>query len=161
PRLQLDRRVLTLRARRCYTPRPMRTATVALGLLVALAGVARLRAEEAPAPSTSTTTPRAPITHTTTVEGTVPNLEGRWLLLASAGLGQSAKRLLPSVIDVRRSDGALEIRERHIVLPPAQNEALRRGNEELGGVWVPTPADLDAIDRAWDTLEPEDRGITE
>jgi hypothetical protein len=67
--------------------------------------------------------------------------------------------MLPSVIDVRRSDGALELRERHVVLPAAQNEALRRANEELGGVWTPTADDLDAIDRAWDTLENEDRGI--
>jgi hypothetical protein len=45
------------------------------------------------------------------------------------------------------------------VLPAAQKEALRRANEELGGVWTPTAADLDAIDRAWGTLEAEDRGI--
>lgn len=126
-------------------------------LVVALAGVSRVRGEDEP--TTSTTVPRAPVTHETTVEGTPPDLEGRWLLLASVGLGQSAKRILPSVLDVRRSDGKLEIRERHIVLPAAQNEALRRGNEELGGVWAPTPDDLAAIDRAWDRLETEERGI--
>jgi hypothetical protein len=59
---------------------------------------------------------------------------------------------------VRRSDGALELRERDVVLPAAQSEALRRANEELGGVWTPTAADLDAIDRAWETMEVQDRG---
>jgi hypothetical protein len=137
----------------------MRTALAALMMIVGLAGLAHVQGQEPPAtpPPTQpgTPEPRAPITHTTTVEGTLPDLEGRWLMVASLGLGQS----VPSVFDVRRSDGKLEVRERHVVLPAAQNEALRRGNEELGGVWIPTAADLDAIDRAWDTLEIEDRGI--
>jgi len=139
----------------------MRTTLVALMMIVGLAGLARVQGQEPAPPATQpgTPEPRAPITHTTTVDGTLPDLEGRWLLLASLGLGQSAKRLLPSAIDVRRSDGALEVRERHIVLPTAQQEALRRANEELGGVWTPTAADLGAIDRAWETLEVEDRGI--
>jgi len=142
----------------------MRTALAALMIVVGLAGPARVHGQEpAPPPATQpgTPEPRAAITHTTTVEGTLPDLEGRWLLLASLGLGQSAKRILPSVFDVRRSDGKLEVRERHVVLPAAQQEALRRGNEELGGVWTPTASDLDAIDRAWDTLEVEDRGIAQ
>jgi hypothetical protein len=132
-------------------------------IVVGLAGLARVHGQEPAAPPATqpgTPEPRAPITHTTTVAGTLPDLEGRWLLLSSLGVGQGAKRLLASVIDVRRSDGALEVRERHVVLPAAQNEAIRRANEELGGVWTPTPADLDAIDRAWDRLEAEDRGIT-
>jgi hypothetical protein len=136
----------------------MRPQTLLVPTLLA-AGFAAL-AQETPT-TTPTTVPRRPIAHTTTVEGTPPDLEGRWLLLASVGLGQSAKRILPSVFDVRRNDGQLEIRERHVVLPPAQNEALRRGNEELGGVWAPSDADLTAIDAAWDRLEPEDRGIAE
>jgi hypothetical protein len=146
----------------------MRRALAVSMTIVALAGLARVHGQEPPAATgptttgvTATTEPRAPIAHTTTVEGTLPDLEGRWLLLASLGLGQSAKRILPSVVDVRRVDGALEVRERHVVLPAAQNEALRRGNEELGGVWAPTASDLEAIDRAWETLEIEDRGIAQ
>jgi len=138
----------------------MRKALSALAVMATLVGIAVVRGEgEPPGAATSTTLPRPPITHTTSVDGTLPDLEGRWLLLASVGLGQSAKRILPSVLDVRRSDGTLEVRERHVVLPAAQNEALRRGNEELGGVWAPSPADLEAIDRAWDALEIDERGI--
>ena len=137
----------------------MRATLVASMLtIVALAGLARVQGQE-PATPPATPETRAPITHTTRVDGTLPDLEGRWLLLASLGLAQNAKRILPSAIDVRRSDDALEVRERHVVLPAAQQEALRRANEELGGVWTPTAADLDAIDRAWKTMEVEDRGI--
>jgi hypothetical protein len=135
----------------------MRGSAIALTLVAALSGAAHVHGEDA-AP-TSTTVPAAAPTHTTTVEGTAPKLEGRWLLLANVGLAQGAKRIIPSVFDVRRRDGNLELRERHIVLPPAQNEALRRGNEELGGVWAPNDADMAAIDAAWETLQPEERGV--
>lgn len=134
----------------------MREAILAGLLLLVPVGLGSAVAEDAPA-TTSTTLP--PMTHETTVEGTPPDLVGRWLLLSNVGIGTSAKRILCSVIDVRRSDGKLEIRERHVVLPPAQKEALRRGNEELGGVWAPTATDLQAIDQAWDSLEIEERGI--
>jgi hypothetical protein len=137
----------------------MQKALLAWILLAAIAGISRVRGEDVPAPTTTTIPGRAPIEHTTTVEGALPNLEGRWLLLSSLGIGQSAKRILPSVIDVRRSDGKLDVRERHVVLPAAQKEAIRRANEELGGVWTPTVSDLEAIDRSWESLEVEDRGI--
>jgi hypothetical protein len=147
---------LTLRAGRCYTPPAMRVA-LAVGLGIALVGSVRTRAEDAAPPTTSTTRP--PLEQTTTVDGTAPAIEGRWLVLASVGIGQSAKRVIPSVLDISTKDGTLEVRERHVVLPPAQNEAVKRGNDELGGVWSPGPADVAAIAAAWDTLEPEDRGI--
>ncbi len=132
----------------------MRRRFLVLGLLAALGASAAVNGEEGPPPGSV-----EPKAQTTIVEGTVPDLEGRWLLLASLGVAQGAKRIVPSALDVRRSDGKLEIRERHVVLPPAQNEALRRGNEELGGVWTPTDADLAAIGAAWESLQIEDRGI--
>jgi hypothetical protein len=137
----------------------MRGTAIALTMVAALAGAARVRGDDAS--PTSTTIPGSAATHTTTVEGTEPKLEGRWLLLASVGLAQGAKRIIPSVFDVRRSDGKLELRERHIFLPPAQNEALRRANEDLGGVWSPNEDDLAAIDAAWETLQPEERGVAQ
>ena len=130
---------------------------IALALAVGLAGIARVEGEETPS-TTTTTVPAAP-TQTTTVEGSVPDLDGRWLLLATVALGQSAKRTLISVFDVGHREGKLEVRERHVKLPKAQDDALRRANDELGGIWAPSPADLEAIGRAWDTLEPEERGI--
>jgi hypothetical protein len=135
----------------------MRKTMIALALGVGLAGIARVHGEEAP-PTTTTTVP-APLTQTTTVEGSVPDLGGRWLLLATVALGESAKRTLTSVFDIGHTEGKVEIRERHVILPEAQNAALKRANDELGGVWAPTPADLEAIGSAWNTLEPELRGI--
>lgn len=139
-----------------YTRGSMRRSAIALTLTAVLFGASRVAADE---PPTTTTIPTTAPTHTTTVEGTEPKLEGRWLLLASVGLAQGAKRVLPSVFDVRRVDGKLQIRERHVVLPKAQDEALRHANENLGGVWAPTDQDLAAIDAAWETLQPEERGV--
>jgi hypothetical protein len=143
-----------------YTRGSMRRIAIAVTLMATLAAVARVQGEDTATP-TSTTVPASEATHTTTVEGTEPKLEGRWLLLASLGLAGGAKRIIPSVFDVRRVNGKLEIRERHIVLPAGQNEALRRANEELGGVWSPTDDDLAAIDATWETLTPENRGISQ
>jgi hypothetical protein len=148
-----------------------RIAAVAVVLAVALAS--RGRSDDAAAPSTTvppagatppattepTPTNPAAIEHETTVEGTVPDLEGRWLLLATLAVGQSTPRLMVSGIDVTRKDGKLDVRERHLVLPPEQNAALTQGNE-TGKIWDPTPADLDAIRKAWDTMQVENRGIT-
>lgn len=135
----------------------MRAAVLALGVGIALAAGAS--GEDAPPTTTSTTAPRPPLQQTTTVDGTPPAIEGRWLVLASVGIAQSAKRLVPSVLEITRTDGSLEVHERHVLLPPAQQQALQRANEELGGVWAPGPADVAAIADAWDTLEPEERGI--
>ena len=82
----------------------MRRLTVALALVLVLAGIARVRGDEAPAPPPTTTVP-APPTQSTTLEGTVPDLEGRWLLVATSALAQSSKRTLVSVFDNRRTDG--------------------------------------------------------
>jgi len=132
---------------------------VALGVCgIALAASVGAWAEDAAPPTTTTTRP--PLQQTTTVDGTAPAIQGRWLVLASVGIGQSAKRVVPSVLDISTKDGKLEVRERHVVLPPVQDAAIKRGNDELGGVWSPGPADVAAIAAAWDTLEPEDRGIT-
>jgi hypothetical protein len=137
----------------------MRRAMLALTVVAAMTIGARVQGEDA-AP-TSTTAPPAnpPPAQTTVVEGTPPAIEGRWLLLASLGVAQGAKRIVPSAFDITQKDGKLDIRERHVILPPAQNEALSRGNDELGGVWAPSPDDLAAIAAAWNTMQVEDRGI--
>ena len=129
-------------------------------LVVALAGAGVARAGDEPVPTTSTTVPRPPIAHTTEVEGTVPDLTGRWLLVATVSIGTGPKRIIPSVFEVTRKAGKLEVVERHVILPKAQNDAVQHGND-IGGAWEPTPADLDAIRDAWDRLEPEDRGIAQ
>ena len=130
----------------------MRTAPIALLVLTLLVGIAR--GEDAPAPAGQPN-------QTTTVEGTLPDLQGRWILVATVGLGQSPKRTLASLFEIGRREGTLEVRERHVVLPAPQDAALKRANDELGGAWAPGPSDLEAIGAAWDTLEPEDRAISD
>jgi hypothetical protein len=113
----------------------------------------------ADAPADAPANAEAP--QTTTVAGTPPDLEGRWLVLPAVGVAQGAKRLVPSVWEVTRIDGKFELRERLIILPPAQTEALRVANDERGGVWDPTAGDLAAIAAGWDGLVPEGRGVAE
>src|SRR5262249_5705145 len=85
--------------------RPMRTAVLVLVALLAFGAVVR-GADET---TSSTTQPaRAPVEQQTEIQGTAPDLEGRWLLLVTVGLAQSAKRVIPSVLDVTKKDGALE-----------------------------------------------------
>ena len=69
----------------------MLTLTVVAAMMIG----ARVQGEDA-AP-TSTTIPAAnpPPAQTTVVEGTAPAIEGRWLLLASLGVAQGAKRIIP------------------------------------------------------------------
>jgi hypothetical protein len=131
-----------------------RVATIAL--VLALAAV--VRSDEPAPPTTTTTLVRPPLEQTTEVQGTLPDLVGRWLMLASVSVGSGPKHIIGSVFEIARNDGKLEVVERHVVLPKAQNDALAHGNE-IGGVWDPTPDDLAAIRDAWDRLEPEDRGI--
>jgi hypothetical protein len=132
-----------------------RVATVVV-LVLALAAV--VRGDEPAPPTTTTTLVRPPIEHATEVQGTLPDLVGRWLMVATVSVGSGPKHIIASVFDVTRKDGQPEVVERHVVLPKAQNDALEHGNE-IGGVWDPTPDDLAAIRDAWDRLEPEDRGI--
>jgi len=75
------------------------------------------------------------MTQQTTVEGTVPNLDGRWLLLTSVSIGNGPKRTLTSLVEGTRAAGHQQLAERHVVLPAAQNAALQRANDELGGAW--------------------------
>ena len=147
---------MTLRAMRCYTPRPMRRTAI-VGCLAGVLIAGRIVAEEA----TPSAPPAVAITQTTTINGTAPELEGRWLVLPAVGVSQGAKRLVPSVWEVTRVDGKMEIHERLVIFPPAQAEALRHGNDEMAGVWEPTKEDLAAINAAWDTLTPEPRGVVE
>ena len=87
----------------------------------------------------------------TRVVGTAPDLAGRWLLVAT--LGQGGGRSSATLWDVTSDAAGLQVRERHVGLPPAQRAELERGG------WTPSPADLDAIASAWDALVPVERGI--
>ncbi len=96
------------------------------------------------------------ISQTTEVQGTVPDLRGRWLILVR--LGTSADQ--PAVITPRFWDVALEgghprVEERFVALPTA----VAARQKEAGVHWTPSPADLEEIARSWNELPAEDRGV--
>src|SRR5262245_41687513 len=99
----------------------MRSARSVCAAAVALGLTALALADDA---TTTTTAPTAAVTEqSTTVTGTVPDLRGRWLVLAQLGLPDSAKKTIPTVWDVTRENGELVLHERFVVLPDAQTKA--------------------------------------
>jgi hypothetical protein len=89
----------------------------------------------------------------TTVAGTVPSLEGRWLSITSVGTAGGAVGSSASLWDVTRGAEGLVLRERHVVLPEPQRGLAGRPD------WTPSTADLESIADAWATLPTESRGI--
>jgi hypothetical protein len=127
---------------------------------IALAG-GPLLAEEAPAPAPTTTVPQgAPpaseTTQQTVLEGTLPDLAGRWFALAHLRIPGGRARTAPAFWEIAPGDdGKLAVRVRFVALPPAQRRAMEEANN-AERAWTPSPADLDAIAAAWETLPPEE-----
>jgi hypothetical protein len=140
----------------------MRPSAVLTPLLALALAATSARADEPPSPP-ATTPPPPPTaaTQTTTAKGGLPDLDGRWLVLPHITLAQGTGRCLPSLLEVTRKDGKLDLHERHVVLPDAQRDALEKASTTGDGTWNPMPADLAAILAAWDGLQPEQRGVTE
>src|SRR5262249_25527921 len=101
---------------------------------------------------TSADAPDAGPTQETKVTGTVPDLTGRWILVASLGRG-GGNRTTTSAWDVTRAEGGLQIHERFVVLPAAQRTQVERGD------WTPSARELEAIAADWNGLAPVERGI--
>lgn len=103
--------------------------------------------------------PPAPaVTQTTETTGTVPDLVGRWLVVADLVLPQGAHLNVAHFWDVAVVDGKPQIDSRQVGLPPAVRASLEAANE-AHVAWTPTPEQLDEVRGAWATLPPEDRGI--
>jgi hypothetical protein len=105
---------------------------------------------------TPTTVPAPPIVaeQKTVVEGTVPDLVGRWLALAQLDLpgGEGKTRAAPALWEVSRpDDGQLVLTVRFAGLPPAQQKVMDEANA-AERAWTPSAADLDAVGAGWATL---------
>src|SRR5215468_11623960 len=89
----------------------------------------------------------------TVVNGTAPDLVGRWLVLGWIALPGGRTTNLTSLWDVDRRDGKLVFMQRFVELPAALKTAVDGANE-AGTRWQPSPEDLRAIATDWDRLPP-------
>lgn len=103
--------------------------------------------------------PATTITQTSESLGTVPSLDGRWLVLADLALPENHHLNVPHFWDVKTVDGKVQIDDRQVTLPPALKTAIDAANKEHA-VWTPTAADLETIRDQWATLPAEDRGVS-
>lgn len=123
---------------------------LALVLAASLApGVPPLRANES-----SSEAGRIP--QTTEVQGSVPDLRGRWLVLLRLGTAADQPAILiPRFWEVDETGGGPRVLERFVRLPAA----MAGRQKETGVQWVPAAADLDELARGWGALPPEDRPL--
>lgn len=112
-------------------------------LVVLLSGAARADAppEETP-----------PIPQTTELQGTVPDLRGRWLVVLRLGTAADQPAIfIPRFWDVEGTAAEPRVLERFVRLPAD----MAGRQKETGVQWVPTTADLAELKRGWQTLPPE------
>jgi hypothetical protein len=96
----------------------------------------------------------------TTVQGTVPELTGRWLVVANVSLQgqqpQEQQRTAPIVYrwEVTTRDGKPQLAFRWGGLPPALKASVDAATVKHEH-WEPTPEQLAALRDGWDTIPPD------
>jgi hypothetical protein len=127
-------------------------------LALAIWTTSPVRAAESPAPSGAPAPSGSQ--YSTQVQGTVPDLTGRWLVVAQVTTGAGAPAGgLASFWSVTAAGGKPQLELRWTKLPPPLEEALQAANK-AGRSWEPSVDQLLQLRDAWDTLPPEDRGAT-
>ena len=133
--------------------RPMlaRAAALLLPLIVA----APLRAQTGAAPAGGPA-----LEETTRIEGTVPDLTGRWLAVAEIALPDGGGKAIPApqLWEVRAEGGKTTLSPRDGRLPQPLSAAIAAANAEHRG-WEPSIADLQRLRDEWQRLEPEGREL--
>ncbi len=96
---------------------------------------------------------------TTKVQGTVPDLAGRWLVVTQVRPPQGGSMVftVAQPWEVTIVDGQPQVVLRFVKLTPPLEEQLAAANKE-SRVWEPTGAQLDEVRDAWSSLPPNDRG---
>jgi len=130
--------------------RPRCTALLALATAIALAVPVRSRADEqaqqAPAgPAALAPTGPAPtggvpgqMVQETTIEGTVPDLTGRWLAVGWLELAGGRQTTIPMFWEVTAKDGKPFLSQRFVDLPPAVKTIVDKKNNADGQLWRPS-----------------------
>jgi hypothetical protein len=126
-------------------------------LLALLACASPARAADPPGQPVAAA-PAAP-EFSTQVQGTVPDLVGRWLVVTQleAPGGQGILGVLPGFWEVTRVDGKPQLLVRWLALPPPLARAVETASKEKRG-WEPSVHDLEQVRDAWSTLPAENRG---
>jgi hypothetical protein len=112
-----------------------------------------------PPGATGATAPSTP-EYSTQVQGTVPDLAGRWFVVTQVEPpqgGQGVIGVLPGFWEVTTADGKPQLVVRWLRLPPPLARAVETANKEKRG-WEPSVRELEQLRDAWSTLPAEDRG---
>jgi hypothetical protein len=112
------------------------------------------RAADAPAPD------EPPPTYTTEVKGTVPDLIGRWFVVAQLSTPQGGQPVaaVASFWEVTAPEGKPALTVRFVSPPAAISDAIRAANTEHRP-WEPSLEELRGVRDGWNTLRPEARGV--
>jgi hypothetical protein len=98
----------------------------------------------------------APPQFSTTTRGTVPDLRGRWLVVAQVGLKGNQGASVPITLgwDVTTKDGKPQLEVRYGGLTPDMKAAYDAAVAQRTA-WEPTAEQLQDLRDRWDALEPE------
>ena len=87
----------------------------------------------------------------TTIEGTVPDLTGRWLAVGWLELAGGRQTTVPMFWEVTNKDGKPFLTQRFVDLPPAVKTIVDKNNAD-GQLWRPSGDDLNRIASDWNNL---------
>jgi hypothetical protein len=132
----------------------MRLPVALLCVLLMTRSAALVAGQEA-APPTTTVPPPPAATQETKVQGTVPDLTGRWLALATLRLPGDKLRFSPALWEVGTKEGHPDLVVRFVDLPVALQTTIDE-RSAAGTDWAPSAADLRALADAWATLPPRE-----
>ena len=130
-------------------------------VLAHLAGAISHGADEAqqaptgPAAKPTPTGPSAPpvqLVQETIVQGSVPDLAGRWMALAWVELPGGRQTTIPTFWEVTTTDGKPVLTQRFVDLPPPLKEAFDKSNANAT-LWRPSADDLAKLASSWDSLQ--------
>lgn len=94
----------------------------------------------------------------TQIQGTVPDLTGRWLVVTQVMTGEGRPAGgLTSLWNVTSAGGKPQLELRWAPLPAPLEQALQTANKE-GQSWEPSADQVAQLRDAWDALPAEDRG---
>lgn len=123
--------------------------------MVVVLALAALRAGAQTEPKTEPTTTTFPPTKTefhTNVNGTVPDLTGRWIAVCWLDLPGGQTRTAAMLWEVSAEGGQPQLRNAYAQLPAKQAEEMEKSSQD-NKRWEPSPEDMSAIAAAWDGLE--------